>query len=421
MATGMLGALPLREDRFPAGAVFQLSSPFDRDAKVEIGGGDAELRLAAGSSHLVVRLSNAAGDHREARTTALQVAQRGLDFLSVQNVAHVAITALRNEESSFAWWTSREHGNVLRRTVIIPYDLSVLAKVPVLRKLRDDIAAKLPQRPPLAGPPQWHPSFRFYRMSQLSDDRIEAFRNMYLAVESLLDGVLPSGRSHKSNRHWMGEAVASAIDGVALGRSFGEGHPNQADYVTDVIYRNFRNATFHGRASQGVKLPHVESDSEAEDMEKALSDLGYLYVVLAKKHLGADFPVGFGVFRGGFEMMTEQLVGRLSIHVTDDVPPADPVNEEELNPRSARMYELRTRNAKKLEERFRRVFIGVGDPALILADVPTPRGLKASIGDVPFAWSDFEAPLALDGFNRFEVVLGVHGFNPTDRRRIFET
>jgi hypothetical protein len=34
--------------------------------------------------------------------------------------------------------------------------------------------------------PTWHESLRYFRLSQLTDDRVEAFRNAYLAFESIL-------------------------------------------------------------------------------------------------------------------------------------------------------------------------------------------------------------------------------------------
>lgn len=51
--------------------------------------------------------------------------------------------------------------------------------------------------PPVQVVPQHHIGFRFFRLAQVSDDLYDAFRNMYLAFESLLSTRHPKGREQE--------------------------------------------------------------------------------------------------------------------------------------------------------------------------------------------------------------------------------
>lgn len=44
----------------------------------------------------------------------------------------------------------------------------------------------------------WVSSFRFYRLAETSGDVFDAYRNMYLAFENLLDGICPKKRKRRS-------------------------------------------------------------------------------------------------------------------------------------------------------------------------------------------------------------------------------
>jgi hypothetical protein len=70
--------------------------------------------------------------------------------------------------------------------------------------------------------PDWHPSFRYFRLSQASDDLFDAYRNAYLALEAVLSDITPqklrpNGR-RESERDWLTgrRAVARAETGRAI-------------------------------------------------------------------------------------------------------------------------------------------------------------------------------------------------------------
>jgi hypothetical protein len=121
--------------------------------------------------------------------------------------------------------------------------------------------------------------------------------------------------------------------------------------------------TRRGRADTGglggveTRLEHERS---VDQLEQGLSDLRMLYLKLASAHLGLDYRGGFMLAPGGFDAMYRGMLGRLTLYMTDDDTPEDQRKDEtDLNPRGRWLLEMHTRNAKRLERRMTRHFLGV--------------------------------------------------------------
>src|SRR5664279_4158410 len=62
----------------------------------------------------------------------------------------------------------------------------------------------------------WHESFRYYRLSQTTDDLFDAYRNVYLALESVLSTISPqkvnaaTGRIAEQEGQWFERALTDA-------------------------------------------------------------------------------------------------------------------------------------------------------------------------------------------------------------------
>ena len=69
------------------------------------------------------------------------------------------------------------------------------------------------QDPPRAT--KWHESFRYLRLSQATDDLFDAYRNAYLALESILSTITPQkskgpGKAGESEGQWLKRALTKA-------------------------------------------------------------------------------------------------------------------------------------------------------------------------------------------------------------------
>ena len=60
--------------------------------------------------------------------------------------------------------------------------------------------------------PEWHESARYFRLSQLTDDLLDSFRNIYLALESILDHLAPQRTTSPLEREgsWFRRALTEA-------------------------------------------------------------------------------------------------------------------------------------------------------------------------------------------------------------------
>ena len=323
---------------------------------------------------------------------------------------------IRGDEHHLVWWTSSHHGSVLRWTTVENIPEDVFEELG--QRFSHTVMERLPSNVRVADPPawsEWHPSFRYFRLAQLSDDLVEAFRNMFLAVESVLDHVLPAAGSGLGETQWIRRALDTALVNVDQGGRFTDGHGGTAtDYVVAVFYRFHRGSMFHSKLSYGadrLRVPHLEHERSVDQLEQGLSDLRVLYVKLASAHLALDYRGGFMLAQGGFDAMFRGMLGRLTLYVTDDDTPGDQLKDEtDLNPRGRWLMEMHTRNAKRLERRMTRHFLGVCAGRDVPQDIDV-RGVVAGVDGVPVVASDTEEVLRPQGFDRMEVVMGLTALN----------
>ncbi|HZA31874.1 MAG TPA: hypothetical protein VE462_10220 [Propionibacteriaceae bacterium] len=420
-----LGGLPMCDERYRSGAVFwmsePLSTPWDLNMQDESGRPIAHIGGAVGSPHLVVRLRGSVDGFAAARWACLHVVQRALDIVSVMSSDHLQLRSLRGEEEHLVWWESKQLGHALRYTCHSFFDPDLILapfKLPFER-----VQAGIPPEriAPRAAPPPWHPSFRYFRAAQCSDDLANSFRNMYLALESVLDAVFPKAQSGLPENSWLVEAVNRAMTTSGLATRFAarSSSGSAVDHVLS-IYNDKRLTTFHSKAGPDSRLPFLEDDVRHGELEQAFTDLSDLYLDLARTHLHLDRRVERVLMRGGWELVTKFLLGATDIYVTkDDAPIEERINDETLNPRGAVMHQMHTRNAAKMEGPFDRIFIGKSSPA----DAGHPltiHGWTVAVNNEPFTGGTFEAPLHLDGVDQVQVVVG-YSYRRPDLRVTFKS
>lgn len=109
-----------------------------------------------------------------------EVVQKTLDILSVKGVlsAYVKRPAVT---SIGVYWTNSKSVLYFQSLFDIPMSVSVQVK-------QFDTSGNEIMHPPPAEP-IWNESFRYYRLSQSSNDLFEAYRNLFLAFEALLNTI----------------------------------------------------------------------------------------------------------------------------------------------------------------------------------------------------------------------------------------
>jgi hypothetical protein len=159
---------------------------------------DVEVEIRRGVPALIIR-GMAASDYESLMLTAPEVANRALDIFAMTGVARLAVADVWS--SHVARWSALE-ATVTRvwcsATLILASEIKVVVNGPDGAVHSQDIATT----------PSWHESIRYFRMSEVTDDLFDAFRNVYLALESLLNKLEPRKAGEREGM-WLKRALVS--------------------------------------------------------------------------------------------------------------------------------------------------------------------------------------------------------------------
>jgi hypothetical protein len=111
-----------------------------------------------------------------------ELANRALDILAMAGMATMALADVWS--CHVAWWPTPQ-ASVIRIWCSAALTLKIEASAVVHGP---DGAVRSAET---GATPQWHESMRYLRMSETTDDLFDAFRNVYLALESLLNRLQP--------------------------------------------------------------------------------------------------------------------------------------------------------------------------------------------------------------------------------------
>lgn len=236
-------------------------------------------------------------------TASYTLVERTLDLLAAQSFQIGSLEAPVREHC--IWWRT-DGKTVLRCVSTVRHSARMHAK-PVIRRLDGTIRTPDP-RPPQA----WHPSFAYFRRSQLADDLDEGYRYLFLALEALLSEIFP-WQAGLGEAAWLKGALRRAVEGYGLElepyNERSSGNPYQ-EFIQEQ-YKARRCALFHSKLD---KAPILPADIAASvDLGAATRRLGALYVHLAKLITGAAFSAS-GVTHHMFEKMARAAAdGRMYV------------------------------------------------------------------------------------------------------------
>lgn len=267
---------------YVAGAAFRLSKPAYKDGQYA-GANNQVVTLHAGKLFAVLRSPTSRGGN-EWLPIAYDTVQKALDVFSVQGVDDVSIPGAH--EGDLLWW---RQGNrtTLRIYVVGERTISVAASG---RVLNSDGTVQ-PDHP--AAPVVWCEAFRYFRLSQVTDDLYDAYRNMYLALEAVLSTqpISTANSQYLSLKHKYGEeggrlyylleTVGQTIDYSPYVE------PGSADVVMALYseqHKAIRTALFHAKTQQSPILPG--SPKTRREVARALDRLSRLVMELFEHLLG---------------------------------------------------------------------------------------------------------------------------------------
>ena len=347
--------------------------------------------------------------YEEARDRSLETAQRGLDLCVFRGIDRLTIVDV--EESHVTWWVQKGH-SILRVVSIGTRRASVSATATVID--RDGNVKPVPSRTSLA----WHDSFRYFRLSQTTNDLFDAYRNLYLALESILSDAVPK-KQREGEGTWLKRAFEEAhrrgwVDFSQVMHQPGDPSPWKTAWQD--LYKDKRNAIFHANNHLRHLLPHSPMDRDA--VLTSLNRLVSVYRGLAAEYLGVRLPSG-GLALYGFKKMTDWLDDGFQIHVTDDDTPLR-ADDTKVSPGGRHDITLVTRSAPEYDLPFLHYFLG-DLPVRDLASLSHIGRIAYTCNNRLLASSKFEGTLTLDGMEQFEVLVGIRVSNVQQPRKIYST
>lgn len=172
----------------------------------------------------------------ELEDSAHRLAQQSLDLYAARGLGNLATR--RSEFEFVLWWREGTNRHIrFVDTVISAWRVDAVGVV----------GDGDPAPPPPLQFPAYHPAFRFFRLSQVTDDLFDSFRNAYLALELLVSDEVPK-LEREGEPTWLKRALSGVLaDCVPAGI--------QVEDLVDSIYRNARLPLFHAKAQRNYVLP----------------------------------------------------------------------------------------------------------------------------------------------------------------------
>lgn len=180
------------------------------------------------------------------------------------------------------------------------------------------------ERPPSAPAPEWNVAYRFYRLSQSSRDMYEAYRNLFLGLEALLDHLFPKGRDERE-KAWLVRAVALAGARIDLAGIEPTGGTDRARDVVDRIY-GVRVKLFHAKTGRAI----IPQDRNGYlEVASAYPVLLALWTEIVRFWLSPGRGGGV-VTNAGFRLMVQSGYSTARIGINADLPPSETLRESDL-------------------------------------------------------------------------------------------
>jgi len=284
------------------------------------------VELRAGEKFAAARCSDRLGPD-ELLEAALSIVHQAFDVIAVNTNETLSLDKpLRDHFLVFD-----DQGKCVLRQVV-NFRIKVTQSVQIRIKHKDGTETFVDNEPK----PIWHPSFRYYRLSQLSSDVYEAYRNLYLAFESVCSDKIKRMENERESE-WIRRCFHWLHQNFDLSAYAPAGHGRPAEYLFGVLYEHIRCRLFHAKAGESI-VPFLELNQSA--VQGAYSKLVKLYRAVCAELLG--FSKASAVFtHQGFRVTMEGMFGgdKAGIAVTADKSPLA-LEDTEVSPTGEQVHDL---------------------------------------------------------------------------------
>lgn len=307
VTVGQYAGMPLQDspDTLRHGGIFVLRNPPINDAVAVSPDGWTTL-VKKGVKAVVTFGPAAATDATATYRVAIKAANDGLDYLSVRGEADVMI---QNDGNHFIVWWPESTGVIMQTTAIESSRLALFATVQV----RSADGTVRPS-PPLT--PIQHDAFRYVRMSRTSAYLYDSYRNIFLALECLLNAIAPQPARGEGEGTWFKRALGEADKFVPVTELAPANEPDPIQWIYDNVYGDERSALSHAKRDYLLPQDEAERDGLIESLEKLSNYVhrlieAYLGVQHPRSNLSAPFR----------SQLLRNMLMQWKLYVSDDMSP----------------------------------------------------------------------------------------------------
>jgi hypothetical protein len=294
-------------ENFPSGIAFPLKCESEIDYIWESQDSGWQVELKHGHICAVAR-SHDPQAYDNLVTSGLERIQRCQDIIAVKKLG---ILVLDHPEINHISLFRRDGEDILRHFSVAA--LGIAASVSV--EVRDKDGNVKPSAP--IAEPIWIWAFRYYRLSQASQDIFEAYRNLFLSLEALLNNIRPKLRSERE-KTWLKNALSEVATKVQLANHTPPTIADPIDYFMKTQYEDIRCRLFHAKYPDAL-LPHEELNPT--DVLVAYEALLRLWRDIAETYFQVPRGGGVVTYQGFRSLMDRSFSRPLSLYFTEDNSP----------------------------------------------------------------------------------------------------
>jgi hypothetical protein len=180
-------------------------------------------------------------------------------------------------------------------------------------------------------PPHHHPAFRYFRYSQAAQNVFDGYRNMFLALETMLDHSAPKQKAEAETK-WLKRALEHSVKakGLDLGAFTKGGGKSPVEDFLDAHYSAIRCAVFHSKSSTGQSLQPGNLADQDTVLQQLLA-VQALVEHLLKNEFSVRLPQG-GFFHAGFGQLLSEIAQATSLLISvGDCPTIEQLLAKEEN------------------------------------------------------------------------------------------
>lgn len=249
------------------------------------------------------------------------------------------------------------------------------------------------------GSPAWHPSLRYYRHANTTSDLLDAFRNLYLALESIISEFYPR-QDGEAESDWLRISLNKLSEKLNLSKYTYSNSEDLAGAIVKRIYTDIRTATFHAKHGRRVILPYGADGRKS--LALTVRQMRSMYADIAQFCLGIRINQGSRFMGGLYGTMINSVVEPAEVYVSPDISSGS----EGARKISHKAQRLHRSSGKASKDGF---FVAV----MAFMEAKEKRTsiqefgllLNGEIGLV----SEFEVPLKLPGMQPLELSITLRG------------